>query len=160
MLYKTDYESEINLESVQLLISTDFSEAAKHIVEAIHASDTIKSICTLVDAPGNIKTPQYLGKWAEESGKANGYQVEILDQQHLTEQKLHALLAVGRGSEHQSILIKTSYTHADCDPSKVDLGLVGKGVTFDTGGLSLKKATNMHYMKSDMGGAACGVGCS
>ena len=118
----------------------------------------MKSTCALVDAPGNLKTPQYLAQWALESGKANGYNVEILDKEALVKQNLHALLAVGRGSEYPPVLIKAVYIHPGRDSSKIDLGLVGKGVTFDTGGISIKKSTNMHYMKSDMGGAAAVMG--
>ena len=157
-VYKTEAESPGNLKQVNLLVSTSPEQLMAKVDEALHTAAAVKSTCALVDAPGNIKTPLYLGQWAVESGKAHGYSVEVLDQEELNKQNLHALLAVGRGSEHPSILIKAVYTHPDLDASSIDLGLVGKGVTFDTGGISIKKATNMHYMKSDMGGAAAVLG--
>ncbi len=157
-VYKTENDESHLLRQVQLLVNQKTSDFVAQVDEARHTSMVMKSICALVDGPGNFKTPQYLGQWAQESGKSNGYRVEILDHEALEQQNLQALLAVGRGSEHQPILIKAVYTHVDKDSSKIDLGLVGKGVTFDTGGLSLKKPTNMHYMKSDMGGAAAVLG--
>lgn len=157
-VYKTEAESPGTLKRVNLLVSTSPEPLLAKVDEALHTAAAVKSTCALVDAPGNIKTPQYLGQWAVESGKAHGYSVEVLDQEELHKQNLHALLAVGRGSEHPSILIKAVYTHPDLNDSNIDLGLVGKGVTFDTGGISIKKATNMHYMKSDMGGAAAVLG--
>jgi len=157
-VYKTENDESHLLRQVQLLITEEAGDFDMVIHEAQQTAAVMKSVCALVDAPGNIKTPQYLGQWAIKSGKKHGYTVEVLDQETLKEQSLQALLAVGRGSEHPPILIKSVYTHSDMDPSKIDLGLVGKGVTFDTGGLSLKKPANMHYMKSDMGGAAAVLG--
>jgi len=157
-VYKTENDESHLLRQVQLLITEGAGDFDTVIHEAQQTAAVMKSVCALVDAPGNIKTPQYLGQWAIKSGKKHGYAVEVLDQETLKQQNLQALLAVGRGSEHPPLLIKSVYTHSDMDPSKIDLGLVGKGVTFDTGGLSLKKPANMHYMKSDMGGAAAVLG--
>ena len=67
---------------------------------------------------------------------------------------MHALLAVNRGSEHPARCIITHYTHPD---AKRKIVLVGKGVIFDTGGISIKLAKNMHFMKSDMAGAAAAL---
>lgn len=157
-VYKTENDDSHLLRQVHLLINQKSNDFVNQINEAQHSSEVIKSACALVDAPGNVKTPRYLAQWALESGKSHGYTVEILDHAALKQQNLHALLAVGRGSEHQPVLIKVVYKHPDRDSTKIDLGLVGKGVTFDTGGLSLKKPANMHYMKSDMGGAAAVLG--
>lgn len=110
----------------------------------------------LVNAPANKKPPQHLAAWAIESGRKYGYDVKVYEQQELEKMGMEALLAVNRGSEHPPVLIVMEYKPTGKASKKV--GLVGKGVTFDTGGLSLKPSGNMHYMKSDMGGAAAVMG--
>ncbi len=118
--------------------------------------ETINRIKALVDAPANHKTPEYLGNWAKESSKASNYKCTVLHQDELKKQGFNAVLAVGQGSANPPVVIVNEYM-----PKKgkaVDIGLVGKGITFDTGGLSIKSSTNLHYMKSDMGGAAVVLG--
>ena len=118
-------------------------------------SKTQMQIFDLMNAPANKKTPQSLAKWATDSGKKFGYKVTVLEQQQLKSQRLEALLAVGQGSEHSPVLIVMEYRSSEATQT---VGLVGKGVTFDTGGISIKSSTNMHLMKSDMGGAAAVFG--
>lgn len=111
----------------------------------------------LVNAPANKKRPQDLARWAEDSARTYNYQATIYDKQACIEMGMDALLAVNRGSEDGAQLIVLEYRGkgvAEGAPT----ALVGKGVTFDTGGLSIKPATNMHLMKSDMGGAAAVLG--
>lgn len=113
-------------------------------------------IFDLVNAPANKKPPQVLARWAMDSGRQYGYEVTIFEKADLERMGMHALLAVNRGSEHPPVLIAMEY-----DPGVANaplVALVGKGVTFDTGGLSIKPSTNMYYMKSDMGGAAAVLG--
>jgi leucyl aminopeptidase len=108
------------------------------------------------DAPGNYKTPQILSQWIKETGIESGFEVEIMDHTVCESLGMKALLAVGRGSrENPPVFCILKYTHPD---AKKTIGLVGKGVTFDTGGVSLKPGDNMNYMKSDMGGAAAVAG--
>lgn len=126
--------------------------------EAIITADSQMRIMRLVDAPANVKTPEYLAQWAVDSGKAYGYRTEVLHQYQLKEEGLKALLAVGQGSQHPPLMIKMEYKPENVTESTPTLGLVGKGITFDTGGLSIKSSTNLHYMKSDMGGAAAVLG--
>ncbi len=110
----------------------------------------------LVNAPANKKPPQHLAAWAIESGKKYGYEVKVYELKALEKMGMEALLAVNRGSEHPPVLIVMEYKPKAGSAKKI--GLVGKGVTFDTGGLSLKPSGNMHHMKSDMGGAAAVLG--
>ena len=110
----------------------------------------------LVNAPANKKPPQHLAAWAIESGRKYGYDVKVYELDELKKMGMEALIAVNRGSEHPPVLIVMEYKPASGSAKKI--GLVGKGVTFDTGGLSLKPSGNMHYMKSDMGGAAAVLG--
>lgn len=122
------------------------------------AAETQMSIMNLVDAPGNKATPEVLANWAVNSGKKYGYTVKVLDKAAIEEAGLHALLAVNRGSEYPPTFIIMEYKSAKEGEKRPSIGLVGKGVTFDTGGLSIKSSNNMHFMKSDMGGAAAVFG--
>ncbi|WP_229253715.1 M17 family metallopeptidase [Dyadobacter sp. NIV53] len=109
----------------------------------------------LMNAPGNYKTPDTLAEWALESGRKNNYKVSVFDKETLLALGMHALLSVSKGSDQPPVMIVTDY-----QPEKYEktIALVGKGVTFDTGGISIKGSANMHLMKSDMGGAGAVLG--
>ena len=123
---------------------------------ARHAAEIQRGIMALVDAPANKKRPQRLADWATAAGKSYGFEVAVYDKGWLEAQGFGGLLAVNRGSEDAAVFILLEYRGPNATGPK--FGLVGKGVTFDTGGLSIKPSTNMHYMKSDMGGAAAVLG--
>ena len=156
-LYKTDKKNSFPVFEKEGIINIFSSEKNAQILadrgKAI--SKTQMQIFDLMNAPANKKTPQSLAKWATDSGKKFGYKVTVLEQQQLKSQRLEALLAVGQGSEHSPVLIVMEYRSAEAMQT---IGLVGKGVTFDTGGISIKSSSNMHLMKSDMGGAAAVFG--
>ncbi|WP_116125550.1 leucyl aminopeptidase family protein [Lewinella sp. IMCC34183] len=119
-------------------------------------SDVQNRIRALVDAPANKKRAQDLATFARQSGETYGYDVKVLDKQACLDEGLHALLAVNRGSEDPAVLIVMEYRGA---PDNKDVtAIIGKGVTFDTGGVSIKGSQNLHLMKSDMGGAAATMG--
>lgn len=100
--------------------------------------------------PGSIVTPSALAEEARALAKGHGLKVTILDRAGIEREKLGALLAVARGSEEEPRFIVLEGSGGKGAP----LVLVGKGVTFDAGGLSLKKAESMETMKYDMAGAA------
>ncbi len=114
-----------------------------------------REVMNLVNAPSSHKSPASLGAWASRSAAQYHYTVNILDKEELTAMKMDALLAVNRGSEHPAKCIITQYAHPEAEKKIV---LVGKGVLFDTGGISMKSPRNLHYMKSDMAGAAAVLG--
>lgn len=118
-------------------------------------ADAQRQMMNLTNAPGNYKPPRKLAEWAVASGKQYGYDVTVLDKAELERQQLGALLSVSNGSEEPPVLIIAEYKPVQATHT---VGLVGKGVTFDTGGISIKGSANMHYMKSDMGGAAAVLG--
>ena len=119
-------------------------------------ADVQNRVRTLVDAPANKKRAQDLAAWATESGKTYGYDVKVLDKADCEAEGLHALLAVNRGSEDPAVLIVMEY-RGGTEEGDVT-AIIGKGVTFDTGGVSIKGSQNLHLMKSDMGGAAATFG--
>lgn len=132
-------------------------KTVSHILEEARATaETVNRIKALVDAPANYKTPEMLGDWADDSAKTYDYKCTVLNYQALNDRGFGAVMAVGQGSVNTPVVIVAEYMPKG--GSDVDLGLVGKGITFDTGGLSIKPSTNMHYMKSDMGGAAVVLG--
>lgn len=112
-------------------------------------------IMDLMNAPSNYKKPVTLAEWARKSGAENGYSVKVLEKSQLVEHGMHALLAVSKGSDEPPVMIVSEYKPEHYSQT---VALVGKGVTFDTGGISIKPSANMHLMKSDMGGAAAVLG--
>jgi leucyl aminopeptidase len=110
----------------------------------------------LVNSPGYAMTPAALGDEAESLGKRLGLKVTVLDKAQLTEQGFGGILAVGKGSDNEPRFIVMEYGEASS--GKPTICLVGKGLTFDSGGLSLKPPEAMETMKSDMGGAAAVFG--
>lgn len=108
---------------------------------------------TLGNLPGNTATPDYLARRATEIADRHGMKATILGPKELVEEKLHALLAVARGSEEEPRLIVLEHRRGAVGGKP--LLLVGKGLTFDSGGISIKPSGGMEEMKFDMcGGAA------
>ena len=111
----------------------------------------------LGNLPPNICNPAYIAEIAREIAiNYDNVSVETLGQDEMASLKMSALLAVGRGSVNESKLIILKYQGKDEDSQPVVL--VGKGITFDTGGISLKPGPNMEQMKFDMGGATSVIG--
>lgn len=104
--------------------------------------------------PGNLCTPTHLAEAASGIATRHGMQATILDRAGLEREGMHALLAVGQGSAQESRFIAIEYRGGSGAP----VVLVGKGVTFDTGGISIKPAQQMEEMKFDMSGAAAVLG--
>ena len=111
----------------------------------------------LVDLPPNVVTPQYLSNWAKESGEKFGFQVETLGLEASKKAGLGAFLSVGKGSENEPQFVIMNYMPENANEKTKHVGLVGKGITFDTGGLNIKTAAMLH-MKCDMAGAAAVLG--
>lgn len=112
----------------------------------------------LVDHPSNIKTPVFMGNHAKDSGARHGFDVKVIEQKELKKIGMDALLAVGQGSANPPVFIIMEYKPKGSKSKTPQLGLVGKGISFDTGGISIKPSSNMGYMKSDMAGGAAVIG--
>ncbi|ATJ81367.1 leucyl aminopeptidase [Halomonas beimenensis] len=157
----TEFKSEPGptpkLDRVTLLVSEGGNaEAAR---EGARVGDGIgqgiNAARTLGNLPGNVCTPRYLAGRAEQlaADSAGLLTAEILDEEALEALGAHSLLSVGRGSEEPSRLIVMKYQGAE-DPGEAPHVLIGKGITFDSGGISLKPGEAMDEMKFDMCGAA------
>jgi leucyl aminopeptidase len=110
----------------------------------------------LGNLPGNHCTPTYLAEQAVDMGKRHGIKVQVLEQHDCEKLGMGSFLAVARGSRQAPKFIVMEYQGAKRDVAPV--ALVGKGITFDTGGISIKPAAEMDEMKFDMCGAATVIG--
>jgi leucyl aminopeptidase len=151
-----EFKSNKELQSEKTIFVTTSKPNNLILEEGKYTGETINKIKALVDAPPNIKTPEFLGDWALKSSKEANYKCTVLKHKELEKQGFEAVLSVGKGSSNKPVVIITEYKPKT--DTVVDIALVGKGITFDSGGLSIKPSTNLHYMKSDMGGAAVVLG--
>ena len=106
--------------------------------------------------PGNVCTPTWLGQQAKKLGKEFDLEVEVLDRKAVEKLGMGSFLAVAQGSDEPLRFIVARYDGAA--KAQAPVVLVGKGITFDTGGISLKPGAEMDEMKFDMGGAASVLG--
>lgn len=110
----------------------------------------------LVNQPANIIYPQSFAEHASELAQQFGLEIEVWDKARLEQENCAAMLAVGRASAHEPRLVILKYQGGE--KGQPPIALVGKGVTFDSGGLSIKPTDSMTTMKCDMAGAATVVG--
>jgi leucyl aminopeptidase len=155
--FKSEKPPRSRLEQVTLLVSESGDSAAAR--EGARIGDAVGEgvayTRTLGNLPPNVCTPRYLAEQAEALGAASdgALSVDILDEEALERLGANSLLAVGRGSAEPSRLIVMTYQGAE-SPDDAPHVLVGKGITFDSGGISLKPGEAMDEMKFDMCGAA------
>ncbi|MBS7786881.1 leucyl aminopeptidase family protein [Flavobacterium sp. CYK-55] len=138
--------------SLSILSKNDHTET---ITRAVKIGRAQKEVMQLVDLPSNVVTPSYLSQWAQDMGAAHGFSTRVLDAAACKIEGLDAFLSVGKGSAKEPQFIMMDYQPTG-DKLR-HIGLVGKGITFDTGGLNIKTAGMVH-MKSDMAGAAAVLG--
>ncbi|MFA7664493.1 MAG: leucyl aminopeptidase [Burkholderiaceae bacterium] len=131
-------------------------EASSEVARAVALANGSDLARDLGNLPGNVCTPTYLADTAKKLGSEFGLKVEVLGEKQMQALKMFSLLAVGKGSEQPPKLIVVRYQGASARQAPV--ALVGKGITFDTGGISLKPAAEMDEMKYDMCGAASVLG--
>jgi leucyl aminopeptidase len=155
------YKSEKKNRAIDSVALVGF-DAGPELTEAIERARVIGESMNfareLINEPSNKLTPRVLAARAEAMAKEAGLGIEILDERKIAELKMGALIGVAQGSVEPPRVIVVRYTPADPRPGAPVLGLVGKAVTFDTGGISIKPANNMEKMKYDMGGGATMLG--
>lgn len=140
--------------ALEIISKNDFSES---IQKAIKIAKAQLEVFNLVDLPPNVVTPKYLSNWATETGKKYGFSTEIFGLEKSKELGLDAFVSVGKGSNQELQFVIMSYVPEKSTSKTKHVGLVGKGVTFDTGGLNIKTAGMVH-MKCDMAGGAAVFG--
>jgi leucyl aminopeptidase len=156
------YRSDRKDQSVSLVTVIAPPKAEKTALKAAHNDGVILGESqnwtrSLVNEPGNVLPPTVLGQRAGEMAKEVGLKCEVYSTEKLHELKMGAFWAVAQGSEQPPALIVLTYEPKDA-PADPVLALVGKGITFDTGGISIKPADGMEKMKYDMGGAGAMLG--
>src|SRR5579863_1889530 len=158
--YKTEKKNGKEIESVSLLGYGDAEKAAgeKGLAAGKIIAEAQNFARDLVNEPSNKLTPRILAEKAEAMAKEAGLAVEILDEKKIAELKMGALLSVAQGSVEPPRMIVVTYTPPSVKPGAPVIGLVGKAVTFDTGGISIKPADGMEKMKYDMAGGATMIG--
>lgn len=157
--YKTDNEEqkgslkEIYIVSADGSTADDIDKGAK--LGQILAEGTIIAR-DLINEPSNVLTPEAMADKALEIANRHGLEVEILEKEDMQKLGMGSFLGVTQGSDKPPKLITIKYFGGDKDGDV--LGLVGKGLTFDSGGISIKPSAGMEEMKGDMGGAAAVLG--
>jgi leucyl aminopeptidase len=146
------------LRKVTLLVprKNDVTEAETAVERAVAIAEGVALAKDLGNLPGNYCTPTYLGEQAAELGKRHGIKVEVFDLKGIEKLGMGSFLAVAQGSKQPPRFIVMDYRGGKRDEAPI--ALVGKGVTFDTGGISIKPAAEMDEMKFDMCGAASVLG--
>ena len=145
-------ERKAPVEAVTLLVAKgrDGKTAAAAVPRSVALATAVALTRDLVNTPPNDLHPVELADAARAAAKRAGVEVEVLDEKALRSGGFGGILAVGVGSANPPRLVHLSYRGRG---AKASVALVGKGITFDSGGISLKPAAGMHEMKSDMAGA-------
>ena len=154
-LKKQPEDPKPDLESVELVIDAGdktAAEAGRRVGDAIAAGYLFTR--NLQMQPGNVCTPSYLAEEARKLAAAHGFKATILDKAQIKKEGMGALLAVAQGSAEEPRFIVLEYAGGSGAP----VALIGKGVTFDSGGISIKPASNMEDMKFDKSGATAVLG--
>jgi leucyl aminopeptidase len=151
--YKTEKKNGGRMEKVE--VSAAETPAARASLErAVVTAEAQNFARELINEPANRLTPLELVARARQMATETGLEIDVLDQKRMEELGMGALLGVAQGSAEPPALIVLRYRPAGGAASGTHLGLVGKAVTFDTGGISIKPADGMEKMKYDMAGGA------
>jgi len=154
--YKSDRKDQ-KIDSVIVVARGEQARLQKTMDEARIIGESQNFTRELVNEPSNRMTPTILAERARKMAQEVGLKVEVYGADRIKELKMGAFWGVAQGSDEPPALIVLRYEPADAPAAPV-LGLVGKGVTFDTGGISIKPADGMEKMKYDMAGAAAMIG--
>ncbi len=153
--YKTDRKDQ-SLQTVNVLSGGDPGKLQRAMDEGRILGESLNFTRDLVNEPSNRMTPTILGERASKMAAEVGLKCEVFGPDKIKELKMGAFWSVAQGSDEPPALIVLRYEPADATGPV--LGLVGKGVTFDTGGISIKPADGMEKMKYDMAGGATMLG--
>ena len=153
--YRTGGEHKSPVEEIRLVVPSSGADAEAAVERARTIAASVRLVRDLVNTPPSHLSPEDLAGEAERVAGETGLSIEVIDEKGLVEGGYGGIAGVGQGSVNPPRLVRLSYTHPEASRT---LALVGKGITFDSGGLSLKPAEAMDWMKSDMGGAAAVLG--
>ena len=155
-LKKQPEDPKPDIESVELVIEAadkEQAERGRRIGDAIAAGYLFTRNLQML--PGNVCTPSYLAEQAQKLAALHGFKATVLDKAQIKKEGMGALLAVAQGSAEEPRFIVLEYQGGG---TGAPIALIGKGVTFDSGGISIKPAANMEDMKFDKSGATAVLG--
>lgn len=144
----------LNVENSAQEYASEFLQKAQ---ENFSLAEHINGMRQVQALPGNFATPETIEKKIHAMSEHYGFQVKVYQQAELEEIGAGGIVAVGKGSVIPPRMISMEYIPEQQDDSTPTMAIVGKGVTFDTGGISLKPGSNMHEMKFDLSGAAATI---
>ncbi|WP_298176193.1 leucyl aminopeptidase family protein [Saccharomonospora sp.] len=151
----TGSDGPVRVRRVRLVVSEgSVDECAAMVARAGELARATALARDLANTPSNVKNPAWLANTAQRVADVPGLSVTVRDDEWLAERRFGGILAVGGGSAHPPRLIELSYRPRG---AAAHLLLVGKGITFDTGGISVKPAAGMHLMRTDMSGGGAVV---
>ena len=152
----TATDQAMNIEELIVLAPDDAGESVrKSILLAKASAEATNFARDLVNQPGNSMTPGIMADRAMRMAERNGLQIHLLERKDMEREGMGALLAVAQGSTQPPKLIVLKYMG---NPQAETMAFIGKGVTFDSGGISLKPSDGMGEMKTDMAGGAAVIG--
>ena len=156
--YKTKNDDNGGIEEVQVLFPSGVAakRAEKVVADAQSVCEAVLFVRDLVSQPGNVATPAYLAEKGLEMSAKFGINCRVLERDEMEQNGMEALLAVAKGSRQAPRFIILEYMAAEAKVRPTVL--VGKGITFDSGGISLKPREGMEKMKDDMAGGAAVMG--
>ena len=138
----------------EIIFNTDDTQAKQAIAEAQAIANGVKAARNIANMPPNICTPAYLAEQAKKLAETStALSLDVVDEEDMTKLGMNAYLAVSRGSQNPAYMSILHFNNVP-DKNAKPIVLVGKGLTFDAGGISLKPAADMDEMKYDMCGAA------
>ncbi|GII55420.1 putative cytosol aminopeptidase [Planotetraspora thailandica] len=139
----------------ELVVLSAAAGAEEAVKRATTVAESVSLVRDLVNTPPSDLYPAKFAEIVQEIGAEAGLSVEVLDDTELRKHGYGGIVGVGQGSVNPPRLVRLAYEHPEATKR---VAFVGKGITFDSGGLSLKPAASMDWMKSDMGGAAAVFG--
>jgi leucyl aminopeptidase len=142
------------LKTITICCSTKNTDAIR---KAVTLSRGVFLVRDLVNQPPNLLSPVNLAAFAKKTARENKISVRVFGQKELARMGANAFLSVGKGNDDSCRMIQIQY--APARKAKAHVAIVGKGITFDSGGLSLKPEKAMEHMKSDMAGSAIVLAC-
>ncbi len=154
--YRTEKREEIKkIDEIALLVEKEDKEIKKGLDDGVKISEAVYLARDMINHPANTATPTYLSEQAKKIAKKSGIRCKVLDRKDMERLKMGALLAVARGSDEPPKFIIMEYNGGKRGEKPVLIA--GKGLTFDSGGISIKPSEKMEEMKHDMAGGAAAI---
>lgn len=152
--YKTDKKDQPHKIKEAIIVTKEVVKVNKGVKKGIVLSEATNYVRDLVNTPAGDATPTYMANEAKKVAKKYGIKIKVLGKKEMEKKGMNAILGVSRGSsqEPKLVVMETNPT------AKKKIALVGKGITFDSGGLDIKPSNYMLDMKSDMAGSAAVLG--